>query len=466
MIAYVTANRTMPPWKPDPAYKHFADERVLSTDEINRISEWVNNDMPEGNPADLPEPPVFPTGSHIGIPDFQEAIPTYTVSGTSDVYRNFVLSSTRSVDQWVKAVEVVPGNRQIVHHVLVFADTTGAARSLDAQSPTEPGYPSSGGGVGVSGAVLLCGWVPGGGPLVLPDGLGLYLSRKADLILQVHYAPGSQNQLDATQLLLKYYPPTQQAIRRVQISAAINHGPALLNGPLRIEPNEIKTFDARFTLPRKTTVLGVAPHMHLIGRSFKVWGEAAGEPEIPLISVPDWDFNWQGFYMYKNPVILSTGTQVKAQAVYNNTANNPFQPANPPVRITVGEGTTDEMLLCYFISVPYRTGDELLEFDSTPTHQANPLSQTESPVRVYKPYPSPTDGLNRLDLELKHPSVVELWVLDQQGRRVKRVIQQQELPSGKHGVEADLTDLANGRYVYEIVVNGQRLTQGYSILKS
>jgi hypothetical protein len=123
------------------------------------------------------------------------------------------------------------------------------------------------------------------------------------------------------------------------------------------------------------------------------------------------------------------------------------------------------MLLCYFISVPYQSGDELLEFDSTPTHQANPLSQTESPVRVYAPYPSPTTGLNRLDLELKYPSVVELWVLDQQGRRVKRVVQRQELPSGKHGLEADLTDLASGRYVYEIVVNGQLLTQGYSVLK-
>jgi hypothetical protein len=164
-------------------------------------------------------------------------------------------------------------------------------------------------------------------------------------------------------------------------------------------------------------------------------------------------------------VILSSGTQVKAQAVYDNTPANPFQPSNPPVRVELGESTTDEMLLCYFISLPYRSGDELLEFDSTPTHQANPLSSDESPVRVSAPYPSPTSGLNRLDLELKEPSVVELWVLDQQGRRVKPVVGQQQLAGGKHSLEADLTDLAAGRYVYEVVVNGLRLTQGYSVLK-
>ncbi|MCS7085425.1 MAG: hypothetical protein RMM53_06515, partial [Bacteroidia bacterium] len=120
---------------------------------------------------------------------------------------------------------------------------------------------------------------------------------------------------------------------------------------------EVKTFYNSLTINNNISVLGLAPHMHLIGRSMKVFS-VLGNDTVKLINIPDWNFAWQGFYTPQKLIKIPAGSAIKAISVYDNTPNNPFNPSNPPQLVRSGESTYDEMLLCYFTYVNYQPGDE------------------------------------------------------------------------------------------------------------
>jgi hypothetical protein len=128
----------------------------------------------------------------------------------------------------------------------------------------------------------------------------------------------------------------------------LNHGPALINGPLSIPANTIRTFRSEYTLPVGVTLLGVLPHMHLVGQSMQVYALKPGGDTVHLVNIPDWDFHWQMYYRFQKPIYLPPGTKGVAIATYNNTTSNPNNPNNPPQIISLGEGTGDEMMLVYF----------------------------------------------------------------------------------------------------------------------
>jgi hypothetical protein len=128
----------------------------------------------------------------------------------------------------------------------------------------------------------------------------------------------------------------------------LNHGSALVNGPLSIPANTTKTFRAEYTLPVGVTVLGVLPHMHLVGKSIKAYALKPGGDTVHLVNIPEWDFHWQMYYRFQKPIYLPPGTKGVAIASYDNTTANPNNPNNPPQNVTLGEGTGDEMMLVYF----------------------------------------------------------------------------------------------------------------------
>jgi mono/diheme cytochrome c family protein len=177
-----TQSRQMPPWKAAPGCGEFANSRALSDEDIDTISRWVDAGAPEGNPADMPAPLSFPDEWKNGEPDF--ALVTakngfkIPAGVTEDVYRCFTLPTNFSSDRFVTGIEIKPGNRTIVHHVLLFLDGTGASVALDRADPG-PGY-SMFGGIGFTPTGFLGGWAPGGAPQTLPEGTGfLTTSRTA-----------------------------------------------------------------------------------------------------------------------------------------------------------------------------------------------------------------------------------------------------------------------------------------------
>jgi hypothetical protein len=289
-------------------------------------------------------------------------MPSYTVSTMNDLYRCFPVASGLATDMFLTGFEVVPGNKNIVHHVLVYADTTNIPFQNDANDP-QPGYTSFG-GIGSNSAMLIGGWVPGSTAMFYPNNFGIKLKAGSTIVMQIHYPGGTLGEIDSTKLLLKL-SPASPSMREVRIAPALNHLIALTNGPLVINAGTTKTFYSEYNnIPVNLTLLGIAPHMHLIGRSIKAYALKPGGDTIKLINIPKWDFHWQGFYQFQKPIMIPQNSTFKGEAFYDNTSNNPFNPNSPPQRVTAGEATNDEMMLVYFIFTVYQQGDQNIIIDT------------------------------------------------------------------------------------------------------
>ena len=211
-IVDATQKRRMPPWPANPNYKRYAHERILSVEEIKTLKDWVDQGSKSGDLSKAPADPTPNTGTVLTNPDLKLKMPNYTVNTSSDEYRCFVLPTGITVDQFVTAIEVVPGNRQIVHHVLVFQDTSQIPVNKDKADPA-PGYLAFG-GTGSNTSQLIGVYVPGQEPYQFPSGFGSRILKNSNIIIQVHYPSGVQNQLDSTKVLLKLYNGTLRPDRK------------------------------------------------------------------------------------------------------------------------------------------------------------------------------------------------------------------------------------------------------------
>ena len=334
-IVDVTASRLMPPWKAEQGAEVFHDARALSEPEIGILNRWVEQGMPEGNPADLPELPKFTEGWQLGQPDIVLEPPEdfQLPAEGPDVYRCFVFPTNFDQDRYIAAMEVRPGNRRIVHHAMGYVDVTGMARKLDEADPG-PGYTAFG-GVGFAPLGTLDGWGPGIIPRRLPDGVGMFVPKGADIVVQLHYHPTGKPESDRTRIGL--YFCDQPVDKQLHMAVALNFD-------LRIPPNQSRHEErASLTIPADITLLRIAPHMHLLGHDMSVTATLPDGTRRTLVTVPEWDFRWQGIFTFKEPVKLPRGSRVDVLAHFDNTADNPANPSRPPREVTWGEGTNDEM---------------------------------------------------------------------------------------------------------------------------
>ena len=341
-IALVTQSRQMPPWKLA-SHGEFQDERHLTDAQIALIKQWVEQGAVEGKPSDLPPAPHFAPDWTLGAPDMVAQPPAdYKVSAEGrDVYRCFVVPTNFNEDRYVSAIDVHPGSRAIVHHIIAYIDTAGRARKLEAQAKdaaSGPGYTTFG-GIGFFPSGMLGGWAPGAAAHPLPADTGILLPKGADIVLEVHYHKDGKPETDRSQVAL--YFNKGEVDKQYHILPLVNMGLHLPAGEKDVE------VPAGFPVPADVTLLSVFPHMHLLGRKMTVTATLPDGTTKPLVDVPDWDFNWQGFYYYKEPVKLPRGARVGLVAHYDNSSQNPRNPSSPPKDVRWGEQTTDEMCLCY-----------------------------------------------------------------------------------------------------------------------
>jgi peroxiredoxin len=338
-IKRYTESRQMPPWKADPGAGDFQDARRLSTHEIATLAKWADAGAPEGNPQDLPPPPHFNQDWPLGKPDLvlQPDRPYHVDADGADVYRCFVIPTDFTHDRYVSAVDVQPGNRAVVHHVIAYIDGVGKSANLDGHEK-EPGYTSFG-GIGFTPTGALGGWAPGITPHYLPPGVATAVPAGARIVLQVHYHKDGKPETDFSRVGVYF---SNGPIDKTLHLAPVIHG-------LQIPPN-----DAHYTVtttsvpsPVDYHLLAITPHMHLLGHSMKLTAIKPDGTKIPLVSVSDWDFNWQSTYFYKKPLALPKGTRVTMTAIYDNSAHNRRNPNTPPKLVTWGEQTTDEMCIAF-----------------------------------------------------------------------------------------------------------------------
>ena len=299
----------------------------------------------------MPEPPKFVDGWQLGTPDLVVKMPQpFKIPADGpDIYRCFVIPIPTDHDRMVSAVEFRPGNRKVVHHAIMFLDANGEARKKD-KLDGQPGFESFG-GPGVTPTGGLGGWAPGAMPRFMPPGVVKYLKKQSDLVLQVHYHPDGK-------------PETDQSTVGIYFSKVpwkkIVTGIAVMQTGLQLPAGEAHCEVKAETeaLPVDVWVVGVSPHMHNLGREMKVTATRPDrEDPIPLVWIKDWDFNWQGQYLLKKPIRLPKGSKIFVEAVYDNSADNPKNPNDPPKEVHWGEQTSDEMCLCSVAVYTYQTAD-------------------------------------------------------------------------------------------------------------
>ena len=354
-IEYVTSIGYMPPWSPDADYSHFVGEKVLTADELETLSAWVDAGKPEGDPSYNPGLPDFPSGSQIGTPDQVLAMGEAYVHGgdMTDQYQVFVLPTDFDGDVSIRALEVQPGNGNVAHHAILGLDISGTAAALDAEDP-EPGYESFG-GFGFSAESSFFGaWVPGALAVAYPPGIGRVIPQGADVLLQMHYGPSPIEESDLSEVNVFF---SEVPIEREVITAIM--GPQHLDAPFILPPNQVSSFHGTLPVNQDVSLINIAPHCHLIGASWLVYATSPNNQDtIPLISIPSWDFNWQGFFTFPHLTKIPQGYTLHGEATYDNTTNNPFNPNDPPQWVSFGEGTEDEMFFIFMDLVPYQEGDE------------------------------------------------------------------------------------------------------------
>jgi len=134
------------------------------------------------------------------------------------------------------------------------------------------------------------------------------------------------------------------------------------NNNFTLPANQVTNLTAQYPanggVPTNFSVLSVFPHMHLLGENIKAYAYKANQDTIKFVNIPHWDFHWQDFYFFRNLQKVATGYRIKGEAKYDNTVNNHHNPNSPPLNVSSGFNTTDEMFLVYFHFMPYMNGDE------------------------------------------------------------------------------------------------------------
>lgn len=348
-IQDITAQHIMPPWKPVPGHGEFANGRRLTPAEIELVATWVAGGAKEGAAADLPALPTFPDGWQLGPPDLVITLdqPVEVPAEGRDVYQNVILPFQIPTGKYLKAVEFRPGNRRVVHHAVISYDTNGRARKLDAEDPAVGFKLSNPVGRFLPGTLGI--WTPGHATVPLPEGLSMPWPEKADMVLNLHLHPSGKPETEQSSLGFYF---TDEPPRRTLLDLI------LIDKKIDIPPGE-KTYHCKDSaeLPIDADVVAVFPHMHMIGKDFKLTATLPDGSQQPLLWIDDWDFNWQNLYEYAKPVRLPKGTRITLETVHDNSADNPHNPKNPPERVTWGEQTFNEMSIAFVNLTPVAEGD-------------------------------------------------------------------------------------------------------------
>ena len=358
MIAAVTASKYMPPWRADSSFQHYKNENYLNQTEIDQIQQWIQNGKPRGilekNEKSAPKIKVkTKIDNQIRI-GFNQS---FEIKGDNkEEFRFFHLPSNLKVDGYIQSVEFFPGNKQQVHHSRIMIDTTQSISGIDGLSEEDTAILKF--QVKPLADPFLFGWVPGNHKIIFPKGIGKKIYAKSDFIVNVHYAPTPITVHDSSSIIIEL---AKEVIEREAQTLTLTEN-NISNQPFVLYPNKKSTFYMRSPVLQDTiSLISIMPHMHLLGKSFKSYAITPDGIIIPLVHVPNWDFNWQTTYQFKQFTILPKGSVIYAEATYDNTNENPLNPYKPARTVGYGWGSKDEMMNLVIYYVKYKQGDELID---------------------------------------------------------------------------------------------------------
>lgn len=314
----------MPPWPADPCCGHFANDRSLSASEIEILANWADSGASKGNPQEAPPEKSWPDGWNLAPHDLELTMPKafqIPASGTVE-YQYFSVPTGFKEDRWIQAVEVRPGNRAVVHHIVVYVQDPRAA-------PIR----------GATKADILTVYAPGSTPDSWPEGMAKLVKAGSDLVFEIHYTPNGRLASDRTTIALVFAKkPPEKRVLTLQ-----------LNNDHFLIPAGEKDYrvSAWGSIPNDALLLGLFPHMHLRGKSFLFALIDDKNTLKTILNVPHYDFFWQLSYRLKTPIPLPKGTRLQCWGTFDNSPNNPRNP-DPSVDVAYGQQSWEEMMIGFF----------------------------------------------------------------------------------------------------------------------
>lgn len=314
----------MPPWHASPEHGEFTNARHMSSQDKGLMRKWVDAGMPFGDDADLPEPPKHTDGWRLNRePDLVLSMSEKPFSVPEDgtvEYQYFVVDPELEEDTWVTSAQIIPGNSAVVHHSIVFVRPQDGAR--------------------FRGLGWLTAYVPGNRSGVFPEGSAIFVPAKSKLVFQQHYTPNGSAQSDITKIAMTFGKDediTHEIYTIVGIDQEFEIPPGDGNHAVHAKVHR---------LPRHAELLSVMPHMHLRGKSFRLYANRDNEQAV-LLDVPNYDFNWQHAYEFVEPLKLVEIDQLTFDMAFDNSQGNPVNP-DPKQHVTWGDQTWEEMAVAFF----------------------------------------------------------------------------------------------------------------------
>jgi mono/diheme cytochrome c family protein len=333
-ILEVTQNRYMPPWLPAPDKGDFLGERRLSDGELEAIRRWVGAGAPgPGEAAPVPaERPQWPLGKPDAILTLAEPV---ALSGNGhDVFTNLVVPGTGNQTRRLRAIQIRPSDPQAVRSVLLSFDENGALRETDGWKQGIPGMePPENVAQGTAGLIF---WSPGSQALKPRAGESWTLKAGSDLLLTTHLKTTGKKLMLQFQIGL-YYEKAASGAGRATIVRLMHRGPIEIPAAA-----SSTTLEDSYTLPQAATVSVIYPRAHFLARSFDAYATTRSGKQVWLLSIPKWDVDWVEAYQYRRPVMLPKGSILHWKVSYDNSAENPHNPSDPPVAVHGGTGAADE----------------------------------------------------------------------------------------------------------------------------
>jgi mono/diheme cytochrome c family protein len=349
MIKEVTGQRRMPPWHADPRHGKFTNDRRMTKDEVETLAAWVDAGMPRGDDKDLPKPVDWPKGWVLGTPDLVLQMPQeFEVPATGvQPYRNFVIDPGFTEDRWVQMAEARPGAAGVVHHVVVYILRPGQSQ------PFLPDGTLS----------VLVGWAPGDLGLVCPPDTALRIPKGSKLRFELHYTPNGTAVKDRSSIGITWAkkPPRYELFTNTFENESIVVPP--------YEPHY--RAEATLRLRADARILSFVPHMHWRGKDYRYEIHYPDGRRETLLSVPRWDFNWQNVYQFQEPIKLPKGARLYAVAHWDNSRNNPYNPA-PEKAVRFGLQTWDEMMVGW-VAYVYERPEEAAQLLKKPVSPVDAL---------------------------------------------------------------------------------------------
>ena len=373
-IKDVVKSKFMPPWKADPHYVLYGNDRSLTKNEIETIVKWVDAKAPAGKqvkksasaayyPSAYPRKPdlVLKYGNPIAIKgDNTERFVVYKIP--------FDLADASNVE----GIEFFCTNKKLIHHANysihpVDDPSIDLYNTIDHLSLTDDDRTKYQAYLPYKRQIAYySGWIPGASYEQYPKNIGWIMPKRGVILLTVHYSPLIKD--DTTSLGVNLFFTKEPVLRKVKVisfgSGGI--GEQEITPNFYIEKDSIQKFRLTLMNPREDmSILYVWPHMHYIGKEFLSYGLTPLYDTIKLVHIPRWDFRWQEIYRFKKLVKIPKGSKLIIEGTYDNTSSNPFNPYSPPrpISSTGDMRSTDEMMTLIMVYMTYNEGDENLDIN-------------------------------------------------------------------------------------------------------